>query len=510
VILDAITWAAVAAALAAEDSRWLRVAQREHYEPGRGLAMAGLWSRVKPENQLLLAAAALCIAAGLWAEPVTLLGLAAIAAWPLGLPVRGRSARFGWTDRMKRLTGATVGLQVVLAAAAGLLGGPYAAAVVALLAVPTIDLAMAIMRPVEKKLAQRWVVEAQDKLRRLRPTVVAITGSYGKTSTKLYVNQLLSRSHAAVASPASFNNLMGLSRTVNDRLVPGTEVFVAEMGTYGPGEIRELCRVFPPTIAAITTIGEAHLERMKNRETIVRAKSEITEDAAISVLNVDVPELAELADRLDGVKRVVRCSTTPGARADVVVAPVDEGRWEVTVDGAQVTTVDAPAAGHPINLAVAVGIARALDVDPATLAPLMVDLPGAAHRAELQRDDRGVAVIDDTYNSNPDGAASALRSARAAVGEGGRIYTITPGMVELGDQQAERNRAFGADATAAPNQVLAITQLTNKRALLAGASGQPGEVRTYASREEAAAAIMPETRAGDVVLFENDLPDNYP
>ena len=206
-ILDAITWAAVAAALAAEDSRWLRVAQREHYEPGRATAMAGLWSRVKPENQLLLAAAALCIAAGLWAEPVTLLGLAAIAAWPLGLPVRGRSARFGWTDRMKRLTGVTVGLQLVLAAAAGLLGGPYAAAVVALLAVPTVDLAMAIMRPVEKKLAQRWVVEAQDKLRRLRPTVVAITGSYGKTSTKLYVNQLLSRSHAAVASPASFNNL---------------------------------------------------------------------------------------------------------------------------------------------------------------------------------------------------------------------------------------------------------------------------------------------------------------
>nr|WP_277628484.1 Mur ligase family protein [Arsenicicoccus dermatophilus] len=357
----------------------------------------------------------------------------------------------------------------------------------------------------------------------MRPTVVAITGSYGKTSTKLYVNQLLSRSHAAVASPASFNNLMGLSRTVNDRLVPGTEVFVAEMGTYGPGEIRELCTVFPPTIAAITTIGEAHLERMKNRETIVAAKSEITEEAAVSVLNVDVPELAALADRLEGVKRVVRCSATAGGWADVVVAPLagasvgdasgtavaGGGRWEVTVDGEHVTTVDAPPAGHPINLAIAVGIARALDVPAASLAPLMIDLPGAAHRAELQRDERGVAVIDDTYNSNPDGAASALRSARAAVGEGGRIWTITPGMVELGDQQAARNRAFAADATAMPDQVLAITGLTNRRALLAGAQGQPGEVRTYPSREAAAAEIMAQTAAGDVVLFENDLPDHY-
>ncbi|WP_409484040.1 Mur ligase family protein [Arsenicicoccus dermatophilus] len=507
-ILDVVTWAAVAAALAAEDSRWLRVAQREHYEPGRDTAMARLWTEVKPENAVLLGAAAICIGAGLWSKPFTLVGLAAIAAWPLGLPVRGTTKALAWTDRMKRLSAVTVGLQLVLAAAAGLARGPYAAAVVALLAVPLVDLAMAIMRPVERRMAQKFVVEAQDKLRRMRPTVVAITGSYGKTSTKLYVNQLLSRSHAAVASPASFNNLMGLSRTVNDRLVPGTEVFVAEMGTYGPGEIRELCKVFPPTIAAITTIGEAHLERMKNRETIVAAKSEITEDAAVSVLNVDVPELAALADRLEGAKRVVRCSATAGAWADVVVAPEGD-RWAVTVDGEHVTTVDGPPAGHPINLAVAVGIARALDVPAASLAPLMVDLPGAAHRAELQRDERGVAVIDDTYNSNPDGAASALRSARAAVGEGGRIYTITPGMVELGDQQAARNRSFAAAATAADDQVLAITGLTNRRALLAGAQGQPGEVRTYPSREAAAAEIMAQATAGDVVLFENDLPDHY-
>src|SRR5690606_26013985 len=134
-----------------------------------------------------------------------------------------------------------------------------------------------------------------------------------------YIAHLLSASTAVVASPASFNNRLGLSRAVNDGLVDGTEVFVAEMGTYGPGEIRELCRLFPPDIAVITTIGEAHLERMKTHATILAAKSEITERAGTVVLPIDTAELAGLAERCRaGGKRVITCSTG-GATADVQV-----------------------------------------------------------------------------------------------------------------------------------------------------------------------------------------------
>src|SRR5690606_6637190 len=132
--------------------------------------------------------------------------------------------------------------------------------VLALLVAPLLmDLALIPMNAVEKKLSNKYLVSARKRLNQVKPTVVAITGSYGKTSTKGYVGHVLDGSFAVVASPASFNNLMGLSRAVNDRVVPGTEVFIAEMGVYGPGEIRELSKSFPPDIAAITTIGEAHL-----------------------------------------------------------------------------------------------------------------------------------------------------------------------------------------------------------------------------------------------------------
>ena len=154
-----------------------------------------------------------------------------------------------------------------------------AVALVPLLALPIAEVALLAAHPLEDQLGRRYEVSAAAKIKQVAPRVVAITGSYGKTSTKNYAAHLMAGRWSVLASPASFNNVLGLARAVNDRLTPGTDVFVAEMGTYGPGEIARLCRMFPPEVSAITTIGEAHLERMKDRATIVRAKSEILEPA---------------------------------------------------------------------------------------------------------------------------------------------------------------------------------------------------------------------------------------
>ena len=188
-------------------------------------------------------------------------------------------------------------------------------------AVPfVVDAAAALLSPIERRLVTPYVTAAQSRLAQVAPTVVAITGSFGKTSTKQHVAHLLAGSRTVVASPASFNNRAGLARAVNEQLLPGTDVFVAEMGTYGKGEIAELCRWCPPSIAVITAIGPVHLERFKTEEAIVAAKSEITEAAHTVVLNVDDPRLAALADRLAaaGTKSVVRCSAVDTA-ADVCV-----------------------------------------------------------------------------------------------------------------------------------------------------------------------------------------------
>ena len=131
----------------------------------------------------------------------------------------------------------------------------------------------------------------------MAPVVVGITGSYGKTSTKWYVRDLVSGTRRVVASPASFNNRLGLARAINETLTDDAEVFVAEMGAYQPGEIADTCSWIPPSIAVLTAIGPVHLQRFKSEERIVEAKSEIFEHAEVAIINVDHPALADLAGR---------------------------------------------------------------------------------------------------------------------------------------------------------------------------------------------------------------------
>jgi UDP-N-acetylmuramoyl-tripeptide--D-alanyl-D-alanine ligase len=491
--------------------RWLRVAQREHYIAPWVTRLAWLWLRVRPANlaiaalALLLAVVALLPGFG----PLAAVAAVIIAFLPYGLGVRGTSARLAWTARLKRLLVAWVVLVLLVGAALGVLLGDTGIALTLLLAAPITDLALAIMRPIEKRLSRKYMLSARKRLQQVRPTIVAITGSYGKTSTKGYVAHVLSSSFAVVASPASFNNLMGLSSAVNNRVVPGTEVFIAEMGVYGRGEIRELSESFPPDIAAITTIGEAHLARMGSREVIFQAKAEITEKAKTVVLPIDQPELAQLAERCRAEgKRVITVSTDPGADADVIVDA--EGGLVTVIEGDTVATaaVHIPSVGHAVNLAVAVGIAHAMEIPLATIADRLGALPDSPHRAEVQQAESGVVVIDDTYNSNPVGAERALQGAAGIAAErGGALVVVTPGMVELGHVQAERNEAFAASVAALGGHLFAIAR-TNRAALVKGAG--TGSVRVFDRRTEAVAAALDQAGDRGVILYENDLPDHYP
>lgn len=161
-----------------------------------------------------------------------------------------------------------------------------------------VDVAAALAAPLERRALERHRVAAERRLASVLPLVIAVTGSWGKTSTKNHIRDLLSGSVAVVASPASYNNTAGLSRTVNEHLAEGTDVLVAEMGMYGPGEIRNLCSWIRPDIAVICAIGPMHLERVGSIEGIVEAKAEILERTEVGVLWVDDPRLRELANSL--------------------------------------------------------------------------------------------------------------------------------------------------------------------------------------------------------------------
>jgi UDP-N-acetylmuramoyl-tripeptide--D-alanyl-D-alanine ligase len=482
--------------------RWLRVAQREHYLPGSVTWTDQLWVTRSLPSALLWVAVAGAFVLGIVGNPWCYVVAAMLAQLtPMGLPYRGRTSRLAWTPRARRLC-------VVLGALVLLTGiwSPALAAATSLFLTSLVDLALLLVTPIERRLARTFLEQARGRVAKVRPTVIAITGSYGKTTTKSYLAHLLSQTHTVLASPASFNNAMGLSRAVNEGLVPGTEVFVAEMGTYGPGEIRALCEVFPPDIAVLTAIGEVHLQRMKTREGVLKAKAEITERARCVVVNADDDLLAGLATSLEQQgKQVVRCSVVD-VSADVALV---DGR--LRVHGTDLGAVTLPESVHPANAACALGAAVALGDEPARLVQRLATLPTVAHRLEPLQQPGGSWILDDTYNSNPAGAAEAVRRAVAlAARSGGRVHVVTPGMVELGGVQAVRNEELGRAVRDAGAATLVVVGRTNGSALRKGGTGGQTDLVSVPTRAAGVVVVEARSTAGDVVLFENDLPDHYP
>ena len=529
----------VAGAGLASGVRWLRVAQREHYVAGSVSRFALRWWRSSPLNAALATSALAGAVASGFVPGAALVCAVAVMVGPVGLRWRGTSAPLVLTRRLRTLGATWVVLEVMVVAAGVALGaGPVVAALVASCTPVVVDGALALTAPLEGLVGRRFVDRAAQRLRQVAPTVVAITGSYGKTSTKGYVGHLVAGARTVVTSPASFNNRAGLARTINEQLVPGTEVFVAEMGTFGPGEIADLCRWVPPDISVITAIGPVHLERFGSEERIVAAKSEILVRAPVVVLMVDDPRLAEVADRCQAAGKVVwRCGTRResevggtepcGARAaDEAVAAAARasattGRGErrvVAVAGSggmtvwaagQLVAEDVGCSAQPSNVACAVAVALELGVPAAEIAARLAGLPVAAHRLEVTEAVSGSVVLDDTYNANPAGAAAALERLAASGGSGARRVVVTPGMVELGRRQRAENERFAAAAAAVATDVVVVGR-TNRRALVAGARRGRATVHLASTRAAAVAWVRGVLGPGDVVLYENDLPDHYP
>ena len=508
-----VTALSALAALVVGQLRWLRVAQRVQYLPGEVTRIERLWFARRPLGILWWV---LAIAAALVGYLTPVLGIPLLvwlipaapfiaALTPWRLPILGVTKPMAWTGRLYRL----LVINAVLLIGLGWFGvwfmGPAGALVPLLLQALVTDLSLTIAWPIERALQKRFLVDAQTKLKKVDPQIVAITGSYGKTSTKGYTATLLASKYQVMASPASFNNLMGLSRSINDKLTPGTEVFVAEMGMNAEGRIRELCKAFPPYIGAITTVGEAHFERLGSHEAILRAKSEITENASVVVLPVDQPELEALGDTCRSRGTIVVSVSALGKEAGVSIDP-ESGTVRYGPQ-AEPTTIPIPLFGHGINIAVALGIAWALDVPQDMALSQLQFLPVASHRSELTETDRGVAIVDDTYNSNPPGAKRAIESAAELAKErGGSLYVVTPGMVELGTLQYQRNRELAQQVNEAGGTLYAVG-LTNRKALVDG--GGSG-VSLFLTRDDAVGAVNQVARSGDVILYENDLPDHYP
>ena len=501
--MNALVIAGAVAAIVIAGPRGLRVAQREHYLAGSASRFAlRWWFLTGPANlALVVIATAAFVSVWFW-TPIGLACAAVEVLGPVGLSLRGRTSRLAWTRRLRTTTVTAVGIDAAVIVSGIVTGnGPAVAAGLATLQPVVVDLALALCAPFERVAMGRFVRKATLRLRAVNPLTIALTGSYGKTTTKLYARHLIAARWITVASPASFNNTGGLARAINEQLADGTEVFIAEMGTYGRGEITAMCEWVKPSIGAIVNIGPVHLERMKSLNAIVAAKAEIVRGVRTAVINVDAYGLVPIAD--DVARRgasVIRFSAKD-ASADVAVIA-----GTAIVKGVAIGSPPKDAA--PINVAAAIAVAVAAGVDPEQLASRLASLPTPEHRHEVVTAASGVVIIDNTFSSNPASAERSLLTLADQKGTGPTVV-VTPGMVELGRQQSNENEKFARAAARVATDVIVVGR-TNRRALDRGLHGGPATAHHVRTRDEAVAWVRAHLGPGGVVLYENDLPDHYP
>ena len=502
--------------------KWLRVAQREHYIGGYVFRFAQRWYLSRDSNANITIAVLMVIAvvAAISRPNVALIVVPSLAITallalisPIGLGYKGRSAKLKWTRRAKVLYGAVLAITALVSAAAVLIGLAAAMAAVYILITPVIvEAALWVTEPLERRLLDSFVAEAEKKLNAVNPRRVAITGSFGKTSTKFYLAQISAYSFSTLASPASFNNRGGLARAINENLVAGTEVFIAEMGAYRKGEIASLVGWIHPEIVAITAIGPVHLERFGSEDEILAAKSEITRGARCVVVNADDYRLQTLANQLEHDGTKVWLVSGSDISRDVCVLVDDDKRAVAYVKQRRIGSTATGVATS--NLAVAVALALELGVSEEVIGKALESLTTPANRINIGSSESGVTVIDDTYNSNPAGARLALERLRELGEPGSKKVVVTPGMVEMGSRQYEENREFGTAIASVATDVVIVGR-TNRKAIERGILADRSSIRSGTriiecpTREEAVRWVKANLRVGDAVLYENDLPDHY-
>ncbi len=506
----------------ASSLRWLRVAQREHYIPGYTSRFAVRWFSdwQRPINPVFALASLLATLLAV-AKPSDLsysgVGLIVVVICqlvaPYGLRYKGSTSPLRFTRRLAILAAVSWFLDAVFLAIGALLGwGITFAAIAIYLVPPTIDLALLLTIPIERRNLAKFVSSAERKLAKVSPRVVAITGSFGKTSTKTYLAHILSSTYSTLASPASFNNRAGLARTINELLTPGTEVFIAEMGTFGKGEIKDLCRWIPPEISAITAIGPVHLERFGSEDAILEAKSEITEKAEIIALNVDDFRLSDFSHRMEQQGKKVWRVSGQDIQEDVAVKDDDEGNLIVYFNQRRLGSMPDIDISRT-NLGIAVAIALELGVPESTIGELLPTTPVAKNRLNIVSTESGLVVLDDTYNSNPSGARLALKALERRKSPQSRSVLVTPGMIEMGPRQFVENSQFAKTAAMVVTDFI-IVGYTNRKALLHGLSkakeeGYEVNLVLVDSRPQAVDWVRSNLVSGDSVLYENDLPDHF-
>ena len=365
-----------------------------------------------------------------------------------------------------------------------------------------------------QELARIVLLRRTEARRRNRPrplTIVAITGSQGKTSAKDMLARVLSDHAPTVATAGSFNNELGLPLTVL-RVTAETRYLVLEMGARGIGHLRELCQIAQPDIALVLNVGRAHIGEFGSQEAIAQAKGEIVEaldaDGGTAVLNADDARVRAMEERTSAP----RSSSGTRPSADVRLG-------DVTLDDLGRPSFDLAAGGHTehvtlqllgghqaTNAAATAATALAAGL---RLAEVAESLRGIDHlskwRMELHERADGLVVVNDAYNANPDSMRAALETlARMGQRSGRRTVAVLGAMLELGPTSEEEHRAVGAlaDELGIDEVVVVGAGADGIHEALVAARGEDGTTRQVDTVERAGEWLRENVAGPDVVLVK--------
>ena len=374
-------------------------------------------------------------------------------------------------------------------------------------------LANVLNRPAEKAVRQYYINDAKRVLRE-NPhiKIIGITGSYGKTSLKFYLNTLLSVKYNVLVTPESYNTPMGVVKTIREQMKSTHEIFVCEMGARKVGEIKEICDIVHPQDGLITSIGPQHLETFFSMDNIVKTKFELGDalpQGGLLFLNGDNEYITGNAGNYKNTVMYGVGESNGYRTENVKVSDMGTTFTVIAPDGEKEEFTTRLIGGHNvINVLGAIAVAHSYGIPLADLKIPVRRLQPAEHRLQLL--DRGtVTVIDDTFNSNPIGSKAAVEM--LALFDGTKIL-ITPGMVELGEKEEEYNYKFGTYAADCCDYIFLVGVKRTKPIYDGVLSKGFDESRlkavdTLQDAMNLANALKSEKKK--YILLENDLPDNY-
>ena len=368
--------------------------------------------------------------------------------------------------------------------------------------------------PINKLINNYYVNDAKKKLKSMpNLKIIAITGSYGKTSTKDYVTKLLSSKYNVLNTPGNFNTLLGITRTIREELTPVHEVFVCEVGIDKVGEMEEIIKLIKPDYCMITAIGSQHLETFKTQENITNSKMKLLDGLkqdGIAFLNLD----SEFINSYKITKDYIGYGLVNNKNNDLLLNNILYSSNGLSFDltkEKEVYKVSSSLLGQHnlINLYGAITVANKLEVPMKTIINEVKHISNVDHRLKLIPGEK-FSIIDDSYNSNPVGASNALKTLKQF--DGFKIL-MTPGMVELGNKQDEYNYNFGKEAATCSDYIYLINEEATKEIYnaLKDEKYDLQKVKIFKTFKEAMDDVLKIETNGKhkYILIENDLPDNY-